>query len=740
MVAQACPHAARTFKDFGVIQRGCAPRRCRATENLILPRKKNHIKKNYSLRQCCKILRKHLILHQYQLSKMKKGKRLCKKLLLIGWDAADWQMIDPLMAAGKMPTLKKLVDNGVCGNLATIRPILSPMLWTSIATGKRADKHGIHGFLEPLPDGTNVRPVTSTSRTCKAIWNILNQSGLRSNVINWFASYPAEPINGAMVANAFSDARHNKQGSLNLPKDAIHPKELFDELVELHVRGREISPDDVRPLIPRVDEIDVTKDDKPLQLAILLAAAASTQAAATHLMETREWDFTAVYFPAVDHFGHHFIDFHPPKQPHVSEEDFERYRHVMNGCYMFHDMLLQALLKQAGEDTTVMIVSDHGFYTGELRPDPELAAKNPEIMHRHLGIACLHGPGIKHAEKKLYGATLLDITPTILTLFGLPVGLDMDGRPWTEVLEGPSKPESILSWESIDGDTGQLPPEAVSIDIEGAEEAIQQLVDLGYIEPLSEDTEKRVRKTRLDLKTNLIRALVDSTRFMEAIPLLEEMVEQEKDNEWYRLTLAECYQRGNQIENAKVHINQLSEAANQNSNVLSLRAKIAFSEKQPEKGFQYLLDALKVSPQSVSIACDLGRAYLQLKQIDKAKKSFSACLKIDPDYAFAHNGLASVCLVEERFEQAVEHALEAINLIPHFHEAHFNLGLALVKLNKTEQAITAFESCESMKFNLPVVYTFLAKLHAKDNSNRSAYYKDMLQKMKARKGVFTAYD
>ena len=132
---------------------------------------------------------------------MKKGRRLCKKLLLIGWDAADWQMMNPLIDAGQMPTLKKLMDEGVSGNLATIRPMLSPMLWTSIATGKRADKHGIHGFLEPLPDGTNVRPVTSTSRKCKAIWNILNQSGLRSNVINWFASYPAEPINGAMVAN-----------------------------------------------------------------------------------------------------------------------------------------------------------------------------------------------------------------------------------------------------------------------------------------------------------------------------------------------------------------------------------------------------------------------------------------------------------------------------------------------------------------------------------------------------------
>ncbi len=646
-------------------------------------------------------------------------------------------MINPLMNAGKMPTLKRLVDEGVSGNLATIRPMLSPMLWTSIATGKRADKHGIHGFLEPLPDGTNVRPVTSTSRTCKAIWNILNQSGFRSNVVNWFASYPAEPINGAMVANAFSDARRNEEGKLGLPKDAIHPKELYEELVELHVRGREISPGDIRPLIPAVDEIDVAKDKRPLELAILLAAAASTQAAATHLMEVRDWDFTAVYFPAVDHFGHHFMDFHPPRQPHVSSEDFERYRHVMSGCYMFHDMLLNALLRQAGEDTTVMIVSDHGFHSGAIRPAPELAVKDPEIMHRHLGIACLHGPGIKHAEKKLYGATLLDVTPTILALFGLPAGLDMDGRVWLDVLDNPSKTESILSWESIEGDTGQLPPEAVPKDIEGAEEAIQQLVDLGYIEPLSEDTQERIRNTRLNLKTNLVRALMDSTRFKDAVPLLEQLAEQQ-DNDWFAVTLAECYQRGHQTEKAKALISKLSEATQKDSAVLSLMAQIAFGEQQLDKGFQYLLNAQKANPYSVKISCDLGRAYLQQRQDAEAEKLFRNCLKIDSCYAFAHNGLASLYLVRKDFDKAVEHALEAIDLIPHFPEAHFNLGLALTKLAKRREAITAFESCENMRYNLPTVYKLLAKLHGSADPEKAQHYKLMFRQAKARGNLFVA--
>jgi len=90
------------------------------------------------------------------------AKPLAQKVLLIGWDAADWKVASPLLEQGLMPTLDNLINAGVMGNLATLHPILSPMLWTSIATGKRADKHGIHGFAELDPNSGGVRPVTST--------------------------------------------------------------------------------------------------------------------------------------------------------------------------------------------------------------------------------------------------------------------------------------------------------------------------------------------------------------------------------------------------------------------------------------------------------------------------------------------------------------------------------------------------------------------------------------------------
>ena len=86
--------------------------------------------------------------------------KIAPKVLLIGWDAADWKVANPLMDAGRMPNLARFVEQGVMGNMATLHPPYSPMLWTSIATGVRPFKHGVLGFTEPTPDGQGVMPVS----------------------------------------------------------------------------------------------------------------------------------------------------------------------------------------------------------------------------------------------------------------------------------------------------------------------------------------------------------------------------------------------------------------------------------------------------------------------------------------------------------------------------------------------------------------------------------------------------
>src|SRR5690349_7456787 len=160
------------------------------------------------------------------------------------------------MQAGHMPNLARLMAGGVHGNLATIYPALSPMLWTSIATGKRAYKHGIHGFTEPLPDGSGVRAITLLSRKTKALWNILNQAGRRSLVLGWWPSHPAEPLNGIMVSNHFQTPIGTPNDMPPPPAGSVHPQELTSILAELRVNPMELDGEFLRLFVPDYQKVD----------------------------------------------------------------------------------------------------------------------------------------------------------------------------------------------------------------------------------------------------------------------------------------------------------------------------------------------------------------------------------------------------------------------------------------------------------------------------------------------------
>src|SRR5215207_9456075 len=103
--------------------------------------------------------------------------RPAPKALVIGWGAADWKRITPLLEAGQLPALEGLLARGVMGDLAGLAPPVPAVLWTSLATGVRADRHGVLGPVEPDPATGGVRPTASTTRRVKAVWNVLSQSG-----------------------------------------------------------------------------------------------------------------------------------------------------------------------------------------------------------------------------------------------------------------------------------------------------------------------------------------------------------------------------------------------------------------------------------------------------------------------------------------------------------------------------------------------------------------------------------
>jgi predicted AlkP superfamily phosphohydrolase/phosphomutase/tetratricopeptide (TPR) repeat protein len=706
---------------------------------------------------------------------------LARRVLLIGWDAADWKIINPLLDQGLMPTLDDFINHGVMGNLATLRPILSPMLWNSIATGKRANKHGIHGFMEPDTQNGGIRPVSSTSRKVKAIWNILTQRGYRTHVLGWFAGHPAEPVNGISISDLYPYATAPKDQPWPLPPGAVHPESLRDTFAELRMHPADVTEAAILPWIPRAAEIDQEKDKGLMSFSKILSENCSIHNAATWILKNEPWDFMAVYYNGIDHFCHGFMHYHPPRMEGIPEDRYEIYKEVVNGAYRFHDMMLETLLELAGPDATVLLVSDHGFHSDHLRPRGIPAEPaGPAIQHRPFGIICMKGPHVQQDER-IYGATLLDVTPTILTLFGLPVGADMDGRVLVQAFEEAPEVARIPSWEQEAGECGMHPAD-LRMDPAAAQAVLQQFVALGYIQPPSEDQSKAVASAVREANYNLARDYLDCGRPDDALPLLEDLAKNDPKQTRFQMHLAQCYLALNRREAAKQILETLltadlnppkpTDAKSEQPDSAALAdvapqaaiaetaeaEKATSADKQPnsrpwadllmgvihfeegnmEAALASLLKAEQSDPRLPNLHLRIGETYLRQKRTEDAGRAFQQALDIDGDSPEAHLGLAMVLLRQRRNEEAAEQALLAVGLQHFLPLGHFYLGVALARLGHRQRAMLAFETCLSMLPGLVAAHRWLAALHSQPGGDldkairHRSLHAQLLQQRKSR--------
>ncbi len=635
------------------------------------------------------------------------------RVLLVGWDAADWQVIHPLLDAGLMPNLQCLVEGGVIGNVASLSPMLSPILWTSIATGKRAYAHGIRGFIEPLPDRSGVRPVGTRTRRCKALWNIVSQTDRRSVVCAWQASHPAEPVRGAMVSNLFSvpptDATPD---TWPIPPGSVEPSSLAENLAELRVHPRDIEPPPLQQLIPRAPELD---QNDPLVrhrlefLAQRLAEVITVHAVATELLENEAWDFGAIYYECIDQVGHEFMPFHPPRLPEIPEHDFEFYREVMTGIYRFHDLMLGRLVELAGPNAHVLIVSDHGFESGARRPRGRV---EPAKWHRPQGIFVLHGPGIR-ADERIEGATLLDIAPTVLTLLGLPIGEDMEGKPLVSAFEQAPDIERIPSWEKVAGEDGRLLPKVEDENPAAAQAALRQLVDLGYIADPANNVHRMVALAEAEADFNVAVSLCEAGRTREGKEVLSKLTAKHPNEARYWRAFAQACLAAQTPEDAKPALEALErlEPATPQTNVL--RGVMAWTRGDMEACADAFHEAELIAPGDPVTQTYLGRLYLRQRRWPEAERAFKRVLDVDPDSAEGHYGL-SVALPRQSFvEQGIDHALLAVGLRHEFPEAHFQLGALLSRLGWFERAVQAFEISLRMRPGFVLAHRYLSRIYGR---------------------------
>jgi len=650
-----------------------------------------------------------------------------RRVLLIGWDAADWIVLNQLMDAGRMPNLARFIESGTIGNLASLQPCLSPMLWTSAATGKSADQHGILGFVEPRADGLGIVPSQSTSRRCKALWNMLGESGLRSCVVAWPVSDPAEAIHGVYISERMAEGLADRPEDIGpVAAGCVHPPELAASVSALRLHPCELAPADLTGMIPDITAIDLDQDDRPAHLARLFARCVSVHAVATAAMEAEPWDFFAVYYDAIDRGGHDFMGYRAPRMDGMSEQDFRSYGQVLDGLYEFHDAMLGRLLDLAGEDTTVILMSDHGFQSGNLRPVKHGPAGQVEAegadWHRMFGVFAIKGPGIK-CDERVYGATLLDIAPTVLNLFGLPVGRDMAGRVLTGVFSETPAVQWIDTWESA----GQADPPA-PVDVEARTASIQQLVALGYLSADAVDGAAAAAHAEREARFNLGTVHLHHGRPAAALPLFERLSEESPAEPRYALSRLHALSRLGRHRDVLELVASL-EADGICAAQLDLLAAAAWgAEGRGETAEQCLQRAAEREPGNPAVHQVAGDYHLARLNLQDAQTHYAQAVALNPENAQAYSGLAQIALHRKDFAQAAEHALASLQLMFWNPQAQFRLGQALHGLGEREPALRALNHAVAQAPRFGEAHFRLAALYEEegDYANASIHWQRAL--------------
>jgi hypothetical protein len=356
------------------------------------------------------------------------------RVSLVLLDGATLEHIYPRAAEGRLPNFDRIRSGGAVMNLATTRPTQPNPVWSAVATGMypasngvrataryyaRNDPRGIgllpdHSLSHVLVQLGFVRdePVTAEGWGSRPLWSILSDAGVSAGVVRWPLTHPAPPINGFVLSDRF----HQVTESVGEFPQAMFPQEIArtvqaglpDPGGELPTGFAEGSP-----------EAGALQRDR---LYSRIARA---------LRSVHDPRLFAIRYEGLDTIGHYYYDqaqLPPPRG--ASEEDWRRYAQVVDRYYAYIDGELGALMEALTPGDLVVVVS--GFGMTAVGPTKRFLARvirDPAFSGTHErapdGFMIAYGSAVQPGS--LPRGSIVDVTPTLLYFFGLPVARDMDG-------------------------------------------------------------------------------------------------------------------------------------------------------------------------------------------------------------------------------------------------------------------------------------------------------------------------
>jgi predicted AlkP superfamily phosphohydrolase/phosphomutase len=354
-----------------------------------------------------------------------------QKVALFALDGATWKVMNPLLDQGRLPNIRRLMESGTYGFLTTIAPTLSPIIWTTVATGKPMSAHGIDGFVVQGTKADQEKLMTSNMRRVKALWNILSEHNRSVGVVGWFVTWPAEPVNGFVVSPYAGIGRtHKGRIHKDIPQQT-YPEDLFHEVEPLLEEEEGHLEAQFRRIFPRLamdslseTQQNVVEDTREVLLADMLNARVGL-----HLLQQRTPEFFALYLGGTDVVGHRFWKYMDPHAlPYkVTAEHVAMFSDAVTNYYLFADEVVGRLLAVCDENTLIIVISDHGMepFIPHHGNDDWYSGAHDDAPP---GIIIMSGKGARRGPLPV-PASVLDIAPTILYALDLPLAEDMIGLP-----------------------------------------------------------------------------------------------------------------------------------------------------------------------------------------------------------------------------------------------------------------------------------------------------------------------
>ena len=398
-----------------------------------------------------------------------------RKLLVFGMDSADWRLLDPMIAEGRLPNLAAFRNASCSGRMETLVPLTkSPILWASISTGLPPEAHGIGGFVK----GAGQEPVTGADWRAPAIWDIAGAAGLSSDVIGMWTTYPARDIDGVII----SDFLTYGHGAGVSPAGLVSPADLTDDILAVRVDPDSIPLSELERFIP-ADRLDAAERDYPVLMKKLRQIYASDLTylnSARLLAERFDHDLFYFYQRGPDMISHTFwAFFEPEKCTHKpSDEEIAIFGQVVPRYYDVSDEILGEVLGWFPPDMQAVIVSDHGFW------GPRKSGQKGVHEHSKWGIFLVRSP-LYEAGTTFDAIPLYDICPTLMAMLNLPPSDDMPGVILQDGLTGLGTRVAARLEDGRIGSYQSLSPAQAGGDEvapEVSEEIRRQLESLGYID------------------------------------------------------------------------------------------------------------------------------------------------------------------------------------------------------------------------------------------------------------------